>query len=265
MFITFKLLKFAKLYLIRTHIPMLQAVIHNKSTVDICEDTLTSSVIGVMQFLPDDLFWSLLAESCGTLSQLPKTAGRIIKITFWPKFFDNTFNSKYVEPDVWIEAEDYNIIIEAKKTDCGGQYEEQWKKEITAIKKKVNNNKAIIFISLGGNTSLTDCKCTMWEEEHCIYTASWFNLLHAVNKLYRFHSGELPRNQLRTLSAIIAAFSKHSFYDVEWFSEFRCASLPFCNTKCFNELLEFDNHCFFEELYTPTNKLNRSNIFIWEK
>lgn len=58
---------------------MLQALLHKKLKNSFenphfrpSEDTLTSSVLGLMQYLPDAVFWELLRSSCGMSSNLPE-------------------------------------------------------------------------------------------------------------------------------------------------------------------------------------------------
>ena len=243
---------------------MLQAALHRKIVVPTLEDTLTSSVVGLMQFLPDDIFWSLLAESCGVSAHLPASIGKIAGVSFWPRFdARNTCNSTYVEPDVWIETDIYDIIIEAKRYDGGGQCLEQWEKEIIALNNERGDDKEIIFISLGGNASLANDSCTVGGKEICIYKASWFNLLHAVNNRRK----RLPENGSDSLSRLLGtiadAFFMHGYYDIEWLESLKAINLPQCRASLFTDILNFDNHDFFAALYTPAAKFSENSITIW--
>lgn len=86
---------------------MLQASLHNKNGH---EDNLTSSSLGILQFLPGELFLRVLKGACGNQSSFPSDFGGILSFSFWPKLSANgTYNSLSVEPDLWIQTEQYHI------------------------------------------------------------------------------------------------------------------------------------------------------------
>ncbi len=101
---------------------MLQALIHHKlkgaftdTHFHHTEDTTTSSIIGLLQYLPDELVWKLLKSSCGFSSGMPQNIGQILSVNFWDSWTpDGDINTTRVEPDVWLEFEKAFIIIEAK-------------------------------------------------------------------------------------------------------------------------------------------------------
>ena len=136
---------------------MIQALLHNKLKDSFTnphftpsEDSLTSSVIGLMQYLPSKLFWQFLRSSCGGKEKLPSDIGQIISFSFWERLLpDGKYNSSHVEPDVLVETEEFYIIIEAKKYDSANQQDEtQWEKEIVALQKTYDDSeKNIIFIA----------------------------------------------------------------------------------------------------------------------
>lgn len=224
------------------------------------EDTLTSSVIGLLQFLPDELFWFFLRQSCGKASQLPESIGDINGVHFWDRWnAEGTHNSIYVEPDVWIDAESYCVIIEAKKQDGYGQYMNQWENEIKAFVNEWGvDEKKIIFVALGGNESLKDCVCHVAKKDYTIHTASWFNLLHAIT-LY-LKSMEISGQVKRILSNVIEAFFKHGYVDVEWLASLRSCSLQASSGYAIKELLAFDNHAFFDGLYVQNYLVSNNTI-----
>ena len=144
---------------------MLQALLHKKlkasfenRTFKLSEDTLTSSVIGLLRYLPSEILASILKNACGICSSFPLEIGEVIDIRFWEHWDGtNTSNSRLVEPDVLIVTEHYNIIIEAKKSDERGQYSEQWQKEIKAYRNSYSDDRReLILIALGGNVSLKE-------------------------------------------------------------------------------------------------------------
>ena len=96
-----------------------------KKTLDICEDSLTSTVFDLLKYLPTEVFYSILRESLYH-KKLPIICGEIEKIHFWEKWISkNTTNSLYVEPDVFIRFSNFDIIIEAKRYNNNQQSEKQ--------------------------------------------------------------------------------------------------------------------------------------------
>ena len=252
---------------------MLQALLHKKLKDSFdntrfrpSEDSLTSSVLGLMQYLPDDIFWGFLRSSCGRSSNLPESVGSIISVNFWDRWdATDTRNSNFVEPDVWIDTENYYIIVEAKKNDffCM-QHDDQWENEIKALLNENDGklNKKLIIIALSGNESLYDSTCIVDDIERPIYTASWFNLLHAVDK--RKSSSNEGRIH-RLLTDIIHAFTIHGHFNITWLQSLKPINLNTQSASLITGTLEFDNHKFFRGLYRPQNGIKYTNIPLWRK
>ena len=235
---------------------MLQAVLKNKighaisnGTVGPKEDTLTSSVIGLMQYLPDHLFWRILKGACGRSSlDLPENIGKVEDFHFWEKLSAiGTKNSNSVEPDVWLKTEDYYIIIEAKRSDnCAdnSQYEDQWSNQIKAL---LNENgkddpKPIIYIAIGGNESLLDSTIVVDEEEYTIHTASWYNLLECVLKeLSKDEPEAHPASVRRVLVDIVAALEFHRILKTIWFDSLTNYRIEKGTDTSLYDIWDFDN------------------------
>lgn len=83
---------------------MIQAYFKGKLVIqDNCikknEDLKTSSSIGFLQYLPDDLFWQILRDSCVGLTT--SDFGKIESFNFWAHTdATDTTNNQLVEPDV---------------------------------------------------------------------------------------------------------------------------------------------------------------------
>ncbi|WP_418892893.1 hypothetical protein [Limibacterium fermenti] len=257
---------------------MIQALLKNKLKDSFTdphftpsEDSLTSSIIGMLQYLPDTVFWQLLRSSCGKQSKIPKEIGEIKSIQFWEKMTpDGKQNSRYVEPDVWIEAEKFDVIIEAKKRDCRGQCVDQWKKEILSFSSEVNNiNKTLIFIALGGNILLQDCTLSIGRKQYNVYTSSWYNLLHEISNyaedLTLKSQPEGTKAITRLLNDIISVFSKHGYVDVKWLSDLQPIHLNNRSEEAIASLLEFDNKRILQDFYNSKKQITTNNIFkIWK-
>ena len=177
------------------------------------EDTKTSSTLGVLQYLPDEMFWNIMCKACRDHSfPIFSEVGAIIDFHFWDKLnAQDTGNKISVELDVWIETENYRIIIEAKKDDGRGQYENQWKKEIKALANEYGRDKKFILIALGGNKSLESLSDK--NIGTCVFKITWYELLHAV--VEQLPSSKSRANQ-RILQDVIDGFAAHKVVDVQW-------------------------------------------------
>ena len=175
------------------------------------EDFKTSCSIGLLQYLSDDVFEDIIQHNCKGIGNF----GAIQSFNFC-EHTDSSFtlNDRYVEPDVWIETDNYDVIIEAKKDDISGQNYDQWKKEIQSIKNEQNkrdSHKNIVLIALGGNDTL---KKEVFENTP-VYKVSWFNLLNTVvNKRQECNC----QNYIcRLLDDIISLFASQGILVIEWF------------------------------------------------
>lgn len=226
---------------------MLEALIHNKLSRSIhqgrfkaIEDTLTSSVIGLLQYLPDDLFWQIISKSCGNSSvNLPNIVGKIESINFWEKLnATDTYNTLYVETNVWIITEKYNIIIEAKKSDNTSenyQYEEQWLNEITAVGHV--NKRPILFIAIGGNNNLKDKTIKCKKKNYTIHTASWYNLMNAIIEIRNEILSIKDNNRIivSILEKAIKALEFHHIIKTIWFDTLYRTSINLETASNFNK------------------------------
>lgn len=235
---------------------MLQAILHNKFGKAISdgsfkgiEDTLTSSVIGLMQYLPDPLFWEILKGACGQSKVgLPVNIGAVLNFHFWERFnASRTKNSTVVEPDVWVETEEFDIIIEAKRSDDSAdnsQYEDQWTNQIIALNNRYGDvpPKPLIYIAIGGNDSLRDTSVSVDGREYAIHTASWYNLLNVVLNLIRDNELDNRRNCIRRiLKDIVQTLQVHRFVKTTWLDSMPSITIAEgCDTALF-ELWDFDN------------------------
>lgn len=235
---------------------MLQAILHNKFGKAISlgyfkaiEDTLTSSVIGLLQYLPDSVVWEILRGACGQSTvNLPVNIGAVLDYHFWERFdASGTKNSTAVEPDVWIETETFDIIIEAKRSDDSGdnsQYEVQWKNQIIALRNSYGGEtpKPLIYIAIGGNDSLRDTLVSVDGKEYVIHTASWYNLLNVVlNLLRNYELDDKPAHTRRILQDIIQALQVHRFIKTTWLDSLPAIHLPDSSDAALFSLWDFDN------------------------
>ncbi len=192
------------------------------------EDTKTSSVIGEMLHLPADLFWTLLRRATAFHEPLPESAGEIRFFEFWPQWSaegKDISNTDHVEPDVFIRFCNFDLILEAKKTDnCETQGPIQWSNEICAyLNEYAEEHGKLYLIALGGNM---DLHSSSLNEEgrakgHTVYKCSWMSLLEKVHEQLHMLK-QLPcqdshtAQTIRILDDVESSFNQHGDRIMEW-------------------------------------------------
>lgn len=207
-----------------------------KKTLDICEDSLTSTVFDLLKYLPTEVFYSILRESLYH-KKLPIICGEIEKIHFWEKWNSkNTTNSLYIEPDVFIRFSNFDIIIEAKRYNNNQQSEKQMKDEILAyFNEYKNDNKDIYFIQLGGLNDTSDIPNINIEGyEVIICKTDWTKILDRVvfekEKIQNINYG-VTNSLKRILNDLIIGFEIHGFFKKIWLDSLNACNIEHKNTK----------------------------------
>lgn len=219
---------------------MLHSTYHHKETN---EDPKTSAVFENLMLLPDNVFWYLLRQSCFSNNMMPVYSGKLLSYDFWPHWDrTGTDNTNYVEPDLFLEFELFDIIIEAKYGDYGGQYQHQWQQEITAYHNEFGNQKPFVFIAIGGNMSILAETLSLKDERVSIYKCNWLSLLMTVNKYRKeLEAISVPDMNvsatMRLLDNIILAFNINGVYNIDWFNTM-AESRPIISTSSLNNLQE---------------------------
>lgn len=200
---------------------MIHSTYHNKDTY---EDPKTSSVFETMLMLPDDLFWGVLRAACLDNENLPNVSGHIEDYQFWPHWDPSgTANNTFVEPDVFIRFQLFDVIIEAKYGERIGQYSQQWENEIIAYRNEYGDDKPVYFLAVGGNTEKTSVKVLL-NEEVKVNKCTWLSLLIEITKFRDGYAG-LPKigsnhsSVIRLLNLIELAFNIHGVYNIHWFDD----------------------------------------------
>lgn len=244
----------------------------SKGFFEPCEDTLTSSVIGLMQYLPKDLFWRILKGACGASSkELPESVGEIKEFHFWERLDGKgTKNAKTVEPDVWVETDTCDILIEAKRYDNSSYNSQdviQWSNQIIALRNQYrddDNPKPIIYIAIGGNNSLIDSSISFFDKQQIIHTASWYNLLNCVlNELSIEGSESYPIYVRRVLRDIISYLDIHRFGRIVWLDTLAKYKVSNKMDAELMDLLGFDNRPELSVIHSYTIKNWCSLNKIW--
>ncbi|AJH14535.1 hypothetical protein [Myroides profundi] len=224
-----------------------------------CEDTQVASTIGILKNLPAELFWQILRKSCKENFALPSSSGEILNIEFWPggwKYINR------VEPDVYIEFEKFDLIIEAKVSDKSGQLmgQEQWRKEVIAylLNKDLQNiDRPLHFIALGGNEQMNSEFMTITQNDLIevndrtekdfkfdvqVFKSNWFTLLNVISDIHKQFSQQEyfqvnKMTVLRIIEDAIIGFNLHDMYAMDWFDSFTYEAN--FNEKTINNILNW--------------------------
>lgn len=187
------------------------------------EDPKTSAVFENLMLLPDNIFWHIFRTSCFDSQSLPFHSGKLLSYDFWPHWDrTGTDNANYVEPDLFLEFEAFNIIIEAKYNDLNGQNEHQWRQEIKAYNNEYGSEKPFLFIAVGGNSLLQTEKTRVGGKLIPVYKCTWLSLLMSVNKYAKeLEYIAVPDYAVsatrRLLDNIVLAFNINGVYNIQWF------------------------------------------------
>ncbi|MCK0201445.1 hypothetical protein MWN41_00205 [Ornithobacterium rhinotracheale] len=204
------------------------------------EDLMTSSILGLLKYLPSDFFWYILrnACSCSNSSNLPEVMGEMRTITFWPKWSSkNTVNTTYIEPDIFIEFDKFDIIIEVKNSDdISNQKYEQWEKQIISYNNEnKENSKDLIYIALGGNHgTLHNDNLDYQNKNYIINKCSWRNLFNEVNSIlngFKNFNHPIPNKEtyILILEDIVRCFNFFGYYDIKWLKELKSIEIEYNN------------------------------------
>ena len=200
---------------------MIHSTYHRKDTN---EDPKTSTVFELLLLLPDEVVWDILRSACFDGRNMPPVAGRIESYQFWPHWISKgSTNALYVEPDVFIRFQLFDLIIEAKYGECSGQYRQQWENEIIAYHNEFASAKPVCLIAVGGNADKTSESFELTQNV-MVHKCTWLSLLIQVTRL-RDEIKSLPmlsNQQLaleRQLELIELGFNIHGVYNIHWFNE----------------------------------------------
>jgi hypothetical protein len=211
---------------------MISYFYQNKGNFRVCEDSLTSTVFELLKYLPIEVFWSILKKSLYH-QKLPLNSGEILEFTYWAKWSANeTDNSRYIEPDLFLRFEEFDLIIEAKRYNENQQNEGQISKEIQAYLNEFGEeNKDLYFIQLGGLFDLNEVQDRFINERKVVLCKSdWTKLLDQIvyekeklNQIDYTHTNSYKR----ILEDLIKGFEMHSFYKKIWLNSIE----PICITS----------------------------------
>lgn len=229
---------------------MIQAILKRKVQLIPNEDTLTSSVFDHLKLLPSELLWDILFNSCYQ-KNIQITSSKLLSIEYWPRWnSEETINTSFVEPDVFLRFQNVDIIIEAKRWDSNQQDRQQWEREISAYLKEYEGEKRqVLLVALGGIRNKNAETISIGDTDYIVFKCKWSNMLEVIIKVQtklRLSDTELEYEQvvITILETIIQCFAFHGFFVGEWL-----------------ETLDFDNYKIenYEKVSRTLNQPFRNN------
>ncbi|MCG8477004.1 MAG: hypothetical protein MI784_16175, partial [Cytophagales bacterium] len=153
--------------------------------------------------------------------------GEIREFHFWPHWDGtSTGNTNFVEPDVFLRFNSFDLIIEAKRHDDNQQYEGQWRNELIAYRNEYGEDeKTIYIIALGGINDEDPFPLSEEKIQTTVYMSRWNTVLREVRKRKRLldDSNEWKESNesiRRVLDDIIMSFGIYGFSTAKWFEDF---------------------------------------------
>jgi len=112
------------------------------------EDLLTATVFGRLPYLSDSAFKAVLGRLIGPAQA--EQLSPFVQMELWPHLTEWEERS-YVEPDVILRFESELVMVEVKPPFGGGQYQEQWRAQMTALSVETEylEYERVHFVALG--------------------------------------------------------------------------------------------------------------------
>lgn len=257
---------------------MLHALFHNKiklpsafTKLIYTEDLLTSSVFGLLQYLPSKLIVNIL--SVHRSSKLDyNNIGELKEIVFWPKHNPKgTTNTRFVEPDILMEFEYADLLFEMKPNEGYGQRINQWENEIISYYNEYSEkDKNMYFFAVGGNNNLKPEILIIEGSEYFIHKISWQLLLNkVVNTKKSITSKPLKidneKGIIRILDDIINSFGKYNYYEIDWFEDTSLNHSINENTMKIINKWEIEDRLLLYRIVENREKVNNKTLNIISK
>lgn len=180
------------------------------------EDSLTSAIFERLFYLSNDSFWQILL---GAIPGLRIEPCPIQVVEFWPHWSAvGTRNENFVEPDVFMRTEKFDLIVEAKKKGAG-QNEGQWRNEITSYRSTFGEHRSCFFIAIEGSEGVTSEEI----EGVPVLKTSWQSLLDSVSRNLNIleSEGRATLGEVQIHKDLITGFGIHGYVMCSWFEDFK--------------------------------------------
>lgn len=224
----------------------------SKGRLSISEDSLTAMVFDHLKYLPAEMFWRILKRALYH-DKLPSYCGELNELLFWEKWnvigSDKNNNKRYVEPDIFIQYENFDIIVEAKRYNQKQQNHNQLAEQIYGYYFNHGSaGKQLFYIQVGGLYNKEDAedfthksKIKVDDEGEEIKSKNvpilktdWTSLLNSITVEAQLLEN-IPYSNLschsRLLKDLINGFELFQFYNLKWLKDLKMKTIPTVNFK----------------------------------
>lgn len=197
-----------------------------KGTLNACEDSLTATVFDTLKYLPTELFWHILKHS-QYYDKLPKYPGEIESISYWDNWNSKgTKNTRYVQPDVFIRFEEFDLILEAKRYDEYQQNILQIENEIVAYQNEFGSlSKKVYLLQVGGLQHKNDeGNIRKGNIEVIVSKTDWTKILDScitIQERLKLSNLSINESYSRILEDTINGFGLHGYFKKNWLKEIK--------------------------------------------
>lgn len=150
------------------------------------EDLLTAAIFSRWSYLSLNAKHSLLKE---WVKDLELSNANYKDIEFWPKYDLVMEGRNFVEPDVLIRYEEFDVLIEVKPPQNGGQTFGQWERELEGYL-SAGEDMPLHFLAIGRNSVHAEAWKSVFMERYkrlqSMHTINWksvANTVHEITKL----------------------------------------------------------------------------------
>jgi hypothetical protein len=217
--------------------------IHWRQLFSASEDSLTSTIFGNLLHLPIELFWQILNNSCyGEL--LAMQSSRILSVEFWPHWMaEGSYNTNFIEPDIFIRTSDFDLIIEAKRFDYNQQSLSQWKNEFQGyINEYGDEQKKVVLLAIGGIENELPETISIQDKNIRVVKSRWMKVLNEIKNVEsKLEKANNCLNNIDSTLVIlhdtILGFGIHGYATGKWFEDENFSKLIHINAYNSNSVL----------------------------
>jgi len=156
---------------------------------------------------------------------MPEIIGNIESFEFWPHWdATNTKRTSYIEPDIFLRFDNFDLIIEAKRWDNNQQYLTQWENEFIAYKNEyAEDEKDVFLLAIGGINNEDEEEISVeGYGEIKIIKCRWNSVLEILINIqselegsYYINNNNLKRLVLLTMNAL----ELHGYIKIKWLDD----------------------------------------------
>lgn len=208
---------------------MLSYIKYKNRSIELGEDSLTSTVFDLLLCLPHEIYWNILYNA-ELHRKLPLHTGKLQSFEYWPKWNIDEDSREYREPDIFIRFEYFDLIIEAKLNNKNKQKEEQMDEQVKVyINLYKEDKKDLYYLKLDGLNDIEKVENkTVDNNEFIICKMDWASLLdQVINVLKNIESVKLQNiiAYKHILNQLILGLELHNHYKKYWLEELKPSRL----------------------------------------